>query len=536
MISSDTGAGLNSNSAADADYQPRVFLMTNTLETGGSERQFVTMANALDGDKFSVSLGCLKPFGPLLSEVEGLHRFAAGGSLFGLQSWWSRLRLSRFLRAHRVAVAHSFDFYSNLMLIPAARHAGVPVILGSHRQLGDLLTFTQFQAQNAVFRMCDRVVCNSRAAAGRLQDRGIAESKLAVIPNGLPRECFAATPPAIPREPGTLRIGMISRMNHAVKQHEMFLRVAARLSPRFPHLRFVLVGDGPLRPALEHLDKTLGLWNYTTFLGDRRDIPAVFASLDISVLPSSSESLSNVIMESMAAGVPVVASDAGGNPELVKHGETGFLFASGEESQFAEALETLIVQPDLRKRLAVSARARAQSEYAIPRVRDRYQNLYCGLLKEKGWTAPAPKRPPEPPIPAGFPPLKKKILQIGNWPPPLCGWAMGLVALRRELESRGWDCPVMNLNENRRVLSPEYAQSVASCSARLCGPHPGERGVEERVSAGVASHVDGSSRRTTRLAHLLWRASPDVFPRSEKFVSLLGVLPVVSRSRPDLLR
>src|SRR5437879_13680485 len=93
--------------------RPGVFLMTNTLETGGTERQFVTMANALDRNKFSVTLGCLRKVGPFLSEVGEITEFPPGGSLFGLQSWRSRLILSRFLRRHRIAVAHYLDFYSN---------------------------------------------------------------------------------------------------------------------------------------------------------------------------------------------------------------------------------------------------------------------------------------------------------------------------------------------------------------------------------------------------------------------------------------
>jgi len=362
--------------------------MTNTLETGGSERQFVTMAKALDREMFSVSLGCLKPVGPFLSEVEGITRFAAGGSLFGLQSWRSRFALTRFLQEKKIAVAQAFDFYSNLMLIPAARWAGVPVVLGSHRQLGDLLTFTQFQVQNAVFRLCDRVVCNSRAAAARLQNKGIDARKLTVIQNGLPGELFAAVPPLLPREPQVVKIGMISRMNHVVKRHELFLRVAAILAPRFPQLQFVLAGDGPLRPALEEIVRKVNLLERVIFLGDRRDIPEVLASLDISVMPSSSESLSNVILESMAASVPVVAADVGGNSEIIRNQTTGLLFAAGDESQFAAALEKLITQPELRAQIAARARLQAQEEYAIPRVRDRYQDLYHDLLIEKGWKLP----------------------------------------------------------------------------------------------------------------------------------------------------
>jgi glycosyltransferase involved in cell wall biosynthesis len=375
----------NPSASATETALPGLFLMTNTLETGGSERQFVTMAQALERKKFSVSLGCLNRVGPLVNEVSTLNEFPPGGSLFGIQSWRSRLALSQWLRRNKTCVAQSFDFYSNLMLIPAARFAGVPVVVGSHRQLGDLLTARQFWAQNMAFRLCDRVVCNSGAAAERLRQAGIREQKLTVIPNGLPWEAFAAVPPAFPHDSRMIRIGMISRMNDAVKRHDLFLRVAAKLVPRFPELRFVLVGDGPLRPGLEELARQLELGERLIFLGDRHDIPAVLAALDISVLPSSSESLSNAILESMAAGVPVVASDVGGNPELVQNGKTGFLFSAGDQTQFGAALETLVTQPELRKRLGSAAREKAQTEYSIAKVRDRYQDLYDSVLAEKGW-------------------------------------------------------------------------------------------------------------------------------------------------------
>ncbi len=183
---------------------------------------------------------------------------------------------------------------------------------------------------------------------------------------------------------------MISRMNDSVKRHDLFLRAAQRLAERFPQVRFILVGDGPLRAGLEALANQLGLADRIVFLGDRRDMPVVLATLDISVLPSASESLSNVILESMAAGVPVVAAQVGGNPELVQNGTTGLLFPSGDEEQLSRAMETLVTHPDLRKQFGECARQRAQAEYAIPKIRDRYQELYRSLLAEKGWMAPVP--------------------------------------------------------------------------------------------------------------------------------------------------
>jgi glycosyltransferase involved in cell wall biosynthesis len=366
--------------------------MTDTLQTGGTERQFVALASSLDRERFQVTLGCVKSVGPFLSEIPGLVEFSPGGNLYGIPSWRSRLAIARLLRKQQVSVAQATDFYSNLMLIPAARFARVPVVLGSHRQLGDLLTPRQFQAQALVLRLCDRVLCNSHAAARRLQDAGIRKQKITVIANGLPAEFFSNPEPALAAEPEVTRIGMISRMNHPRKNHAQFLRIAAELALRFPQLRFVLAGDGPLRPELENLAGRLGIGNHTLFLGDRRDVPAVLAALDISVLPSSSESFSNAILESMAAGLPVVAADVGGNPELVHHGKTGLLFRRGDETGFAAALETLISQPALRNRLGNYAREVACAEYSFSKTRDRYQDLYCNLLSQKGWIATASRK------------------------------------------------------------------------------------------------------------------------------------------------
>src|SRR5438874_6565791 len=302
--------------------RPDVFLMTNTLEAGGGERQFAALAGGLKGRSLNIRLGCLGKKGAFANDLNGLVEFPPGGSLFGLESQRARLALRRYLQNHDTALAHSFDFYSNLMLIPAARLAGVPVIIGSHRQLGDLLTPLQFRAQNIILRMCDRIVCNSRAATARLQKSGLGEQKVTVIPNALPHSAFAETIPAMPSVPGVVRIGMIARMNDRSKNHVVFLRAAARLAAKVECAEFVLVGDGPLRAELETVARDLELGSRVRFLGDRHDIREVLASLNITVLPSSSESSSNAIVESMAAGVPVVASDVGGNAELIQDGET----------------------------------------------------------------------------------------------------------------------------------------------------------------------------------------------------------------------
>jgi len=363
------------------DLPIALFLMINTFETGGSERQFTVLAQNLTPPQFQTHLGCVSRRGQLAHNFPDTPQFPLGGSLFGWQSLRTRLNLSRHLRQHRVQVAHAFDFYTNLTLIPAAKLARVPVVIGSHRQLGDLMTPAQFRAQAAAFRCCDAVVCNSQAAAHRLLATGLSPNKIAVIGNALPAEAFTAAPATLPKRPGGLRVGMVARMNHRYKNHSGFLRIAAQIHRRMSNAEFLLVGDGPLRQELEREAASLALGASAIFLGDRQDMSAVLASLDVAVNTSDSESLSNVILEAMAAGLPVVAYGVGGNCELLND-QRGALIPAGNETAFADAVQKLLADSALREQLARTAQQFAQENFSLDRVRQRYVELYVSLLRK----------------------------------------------------------------------------------------------------------------------------------------------------------
>jgi L-malate glycosyltransferase len=355
--------------------------MIDSLQTGGSERQFVALSRSLDAKRFHVRLGCIQAKGAFLEGMQ-LKQFPLGGSLYGGKSWKTRLNLGRHLRREGIAIAHAFDFYANLTLVPSARLAGVPVVIGSQRQLGDLLTPRQSRAQMMMFRWCDAVVCNSAAAAKRLIDGGLAESKVTVIWNGLAPEAFATTAPALAPRPRWLRVGMIARMNSAAKNHSLFLRAAARMVRDSSQVEFVIAGDGPLRPDLEREAASLGLGDCVRFLGDRRDIPAILASLDLTVLPSDSESLSNAIIESMAAGIPIVATRVGSNEELIAE-DRGILVPVGDESALAMALGRLLRENALRVEMGRRCRSFAQENFTVDKMRRRYEELYDEVLIRK---------------------------------------------------------------------------------------------------------------------------------------------------------
>jgi L-malate glycosyltransferase len=364
------------------DHPIGLFLMINTFETGGSERQFTVLAKNLTAPQFQTHIGCISRQGPLAYHFPDTPEFPLGGSLFKWQSLRTRLNLRRYLRDHRVEIAHAFDFYTNLTLIPSAKFAGVPVVIGSHRQLGDLLTAAQFRAQSAVFRWCDVVVCNSQAAANRLLATGLSSQKIAVIGNALPDEAFQPATPTRPKRSGVLRVGMVARMNHRYKNQSGFLRIAAQIHKHMPNVEFVLVGDGPLRGDLEREAASLDLGSSAIFLGDRQDMPAILASLDVAVSTSDSESLSNVILEAMAAGLPSVAYDVGGNSELLNP-ERGALIPPGNESVFADTIQMLLDDSALRDQLGRNAHQFAKQYFSLDQVRRRYTELYLSLLKKK---------------------------------------------------------------------------------------------------------------------------------------------------------
>ncbi len=366
----------------DSPTLPGLFLMTNTFEMGGSERQFTSLAESLGMSPFRLQLGCVSKRGSLLPSQYDVVEFPVGGNLYGAKSIRSRLQLARYLRRRSISIAHAFDFYSNLMLIPSARMARVPVVIGSQRQLGDLLSPAKSRAQIAVLRWCDRVVCNSRAAASRLVEQGLPEHQIVVIANGLPASAFAPTAPALPRQASPVRVCMIARMNTASKNHRLFLHAAAAVQKKISQVEFVLVGDGPLRPALESEAAELGLSASVQFLGERHDVPAILASVDVSVLPSASESLPNAVLESMAAGVPVVASQVGGNSELVTS-DRGILVAPGDEQALSCAIERLLRDSSLRVELGHNAREFAEANFTIASMQKRYEVLYTELLARK---------------------------------------------------------------------------------------------------------------------------------------------------------
>jgi glycosyltransferase involved in cell wall biosynthesis len=381
----------------------RIVEFVTGFQIGGTERQSALLAAWLDPARYDVRFGCLRREGEFLASIEGrglpIETYPVR-NLWGKDAWRHRLRLARDLRRERVELVHAHGFYANVFAVPAARIAGVPAVLASIRDLNDLLwTPMQRRVQRATCLFADRVVVNAGAIRERLLGQGYSERKIAVVHNGIDPGRFAG-----PRTGGLAQelglapdaplVAFVGRLVRAcgieIKGVGFFLEAAARLAPGHPRARFLVIGDGPCRPELERRAGELGLAGRVIFTGVRQDVNELLREIDVNVLPSLTEGLSNSLLEAMAAGLPVVATRVGGNPELVVDGEHGLLVPPEDAGALAAAIGRLLDDEALRARLGREARRRVESEFSVERMTATVSGLYdeclAGVVPDPSWT------------------------------------------------------------------------------------------------------------------------------------------------------
>ncbi len=356
---------------------------------GGTERQVLNLAQGLDPERFELSFGCMHRRGPLLDEVETsgipISEYQIP-SFLHYRTIPGQLRLARYLRRNRIDVVHSYGFYSNVFAVPAARLAGVPLIVASIRDTGELLTPMKKRVQKLACRLADCVLANADAVRDWLVAEGYNADKIHVIRNGIAHSQFAGAGPGaglrqefgLPA--GAPLVGVLSRLNE-LKGVEYFLEAAAAVAPRFEDARFLIIGDGAHKAHLVRCAERLGLGGRAVFTGFRRDVPQVLSELTISVLPSLSEGLSNTLLESMAAGIPVIATTVGGNPEAVD--DAGLFVAPRDSGGLAKAICRLLGNPALASQLGRAGRRRIAEKFSNERMIRDTQNFYEEMLRRR---------------------------------------------------------------------------------------------------------------------------------------------------------
>jgi L-malate glycosyltransferase len=372
----------------------RLLTFTTLFAIGGTERHVVSLADGLDHSRFELEFACLRRSGEFLREIEarGLPvREYAVARLYGARTLAQQVRFARHLRRRRVHIMHSYNFYTNVFAIPAARLARTPVVVASIRDTGAYLTPRQRHVQRIVCRLADHVLVNADAVRRWLVGDGYDPRKISVIRNGLDQSRFRTRPDgaAVRRElglpAGAPLVAMLSRLS-PMKGVEDFLNAAAQVARRFEAARFLVIGDNidpdgsAYRRELQRHAASLGLEHRVVFTGFRLDVPRLLSEVSVSVLPSLSEGLSNTILESMAAGVPVVATRVGGSPEALEHGVSGILVPPRDPKVLGQAIEWLLERPDEARRLGHRGRQRVNDEFSLERMVSETQRFYAQQL------------------------------------------------------------------------------------------------------------------------------------------------------------
>jgi glycosyltransferase involved in cell wall biosynthesis len=359
------------------DHSPAVLLMGDTLRVGGTEGQFVELACRLDRSRWRVEVGCIRPEGPLRArlDAEGIRPWATGPSSFkspGVVAAVAALR--RRIQEARIVLVHSFDFYSNLLALPAARLAGVRAAVASQRDLGDLRPRAQGVLHRRCLRLATHVAVNSDAVRERVEAHGIDPRRVVVLENGVDLSRFR--PADKGRARTSRRVGVLSNLRPEKGLSDL-VRAMALVRERRPDVELVIWGDGPMREELDALLRSLALDPALVLRGTTSGPDAALRDMDVFVLPSLSEASSNGLMEAMATGLPVIATAVGGNPRLVQHEVTGLLTPAADTSALAATILRLLEDGAFAARLGARARAHAESTFGMDQMVARTEAFYA---------------------------------------------------------------------------------------------------------------------------------------------------------------
>lgn len=359
--------------------RPTLCIVIPSLAPGGTERQAIHLINGLSPD-FEVHVICTREPGVWATQV------ACEVMALKIKSGWDPRQsgmLSRRFRARRPDIVQTYLSGFDVAVNVAARRAGVPVIVSSRRERATWKKRRHVWLQRRANRYVDAIVANSRAVAeyAAAQEEETLE-RYTVIYNGV------EAPPAGSSNarselvlPGTAPVvGMVANFS-ADKDHALFVDMAERIRACRADAHFVLVGEGPLRESVQRAVVQRGLGDAFRFVLTCKDATPLYSAFDVAVLTSKTEGLPNVVLEAMAAGRPVVATNVGGVPEVIAHGETGMLVSTRNPEDFAEAVLKLLENRNEAVQLGANAAAHVRDRFSVDAMVRAHRDLYLGLLE-----------------------------------------------------------------------------------------------------------------------------------------------------------
>jgi len=378
------------------DQRLRLLLLTDTsiLLPGGSERFLRNLAARLPPERYQITIVQLTESNHawtdtrLPDSIQHVRmRSLPTAAAYGPRGLRALHHLRRLVQRERFDIVQSQHEKSDLFNALLPRRPGT-VHISNRRDMG----FNKSSRLRLLFRHLnyrfDCVVAPAQPIlSGLAREESLAARRMLWIPNGVDSERFRPQSPQVRLESRRalgladleVAFGCVASLS-PVKCHDHLLQAFAQVHRQLPHTRLLLIGDGPLRPQIELQIAALGLNDAVNLLGNRADLEALLPALDVAVLTSSTEGMSNALLEAMACGLPIVATAVGGNLQLVQHGISGLLFPVGQPTALADALLALAQAPDTRQRMGLAARERIEREFSLDSMVRSFDRLYQRLL------------------------------------------------------------------------------------------------------------------------------------------------------------
>jgi glycosyltransferase involved in cell wall biosynthesis len=366
----------------------RVLLLTQDLERAGAQRQCVELALGLRATPgFLVELAVLEPGGPLSAEID-----AAGIPIHACprRFRWDlspAIGLARLVERTGAEVLHTSLFLPNFYgrMVRLRRR---PALLVSSLRSTGIEGWPRYAAEILMAPLCDVIIANSEAGRADLVARGVSPARIEVVRNGLVFDRFddARHSPLLPADRPP-RIGMVAQME-ARKDHPGLVEAFAMVRAAHPGARLLLAGDGSRRAETEAAARRLGVTDAVEFLGTVSRSESVYGAVDVYVQASAAEEgTSNSILEAMACGRPVVATDVGGNREVVEQDATGLVVPARDPRALARAIDQLLRDPAAAARMGETAAARVRERYSRGRMVEATVAIYRSRLEARSRAA-----------------------------------------------------------------------------------------------------------------------------------------------------
>ncbi len=355
-----------------------ILLMARALDIGGSERQMTEIAKRLDPSVFAPSVGCFDPAG-----VRGDELRDAGIAIveFPVYSYRSpaavreAAHLSRYIRSQGIQIVHTWDYTLNVYAMPITRLMTKAVAVSSQRSSRELIPSAYRPLMRISDRMSHAVVVNCEYLRLHLIEERVPQHKIKVCYNGIDLDRFRR----LERPVHPLTVGVVCALRPE-KDLPTLIDAFALVRNLAPDLKLVIVGSGDQLPILQRRAQEAGIGEHCHFEPATPAVAEWLSVIDIFVLPSRSEAFSNSVMEAMACGCCVIASNVGGNPELVHDRQTGLLFQTGDAQSLADALRKVIADPSLRTQLAEAGNHFIHSKFSTTEAATRMGEMYLSLL------------------------------------------------------------------------------------------------------------------------------------------------------------